>query len=216
MALHRWFLALVLPLALALLLALSLALFTQPSHAQGVQTLRGFLSQHPALSGDFVQTTQGKAGQQSGSFSLAKPGMFRWALKKPFEQLIVSDGKTLTQWDADLNQATQRSAAGLLANTPVALLLGGADADKFFVLKDLPKEAQDDPSIHWVQATPKNSDSQFKVIKLAFKDGLPAQMVIQDAFGGVSLLAFKNVSTAAVPPAQFGFTLPKGADMVRL
>jgi outer membrane lipoprotein-sorting protein len=41
-------------------------------------------------------------------------------------------------------------------------------------------------------------------------------MQIQDAFGGVSQLQFKNVTTAPVPAAQFGFTLPKGADVVKL
>jgi outer membrane lipoprotein carrier protein len=197
-------------------LTLAIIVATQVTQAQGIQTLRGFMAQHPAVAGDFVQITQGKAGQQTGSFALAKPGQFRWVLKKPFEQLIVSDGKTLTQWDADLNQATVRSAAGLLANTPVALLLGGMDADKFFTLTEMGKDANSDAALVWVQATPKNAESQFKLIKLAFKDGLPSVMQIQDAFGGVSQLLFKNISTVPIPAAQFGFTLPKGADVVKL
>lgn len=188
------------------------ALSISSAQAQGVQTLRSFMGQHPALAGDFTQTTIGKAGQHSGSFALAKPAHFRWALKKPFEQLIVSDGKTLTQWDADLNQATIRSAAGLLASTPVALLLGGGAADKFFVLSD----AGTEHGLQWVQATPKVADGQFKRIKLGFKDGLPSAMQIQDAFGGTTELQFKNIVTLPVPASQFGFVVPKGADVVKL
>ncbi len=189
-----------------------LALASAAQAETGLQAMRSFVAAQKSVSGEFVQTVAGKTSRQTGSFALAKPAQFRWAIQKPFEQLIVSDGKTLTQWDTDLNQATVRSAEGMLANTPAALLLGGAAVEKQFGLAD----AGDAEGLAWVQATPKATDGQFKSIKLGFKDGVPAVLIAQDAFGGSSRIELKNISTAPVPASQFSFTAPKGADVVKM
>ena len=178
----------------------------------GLQAMRSFIAAQKSISGEFVQTVAGKTSRQTGTFALSKPAQFRWSIQKPFEQLLVSDGKTLTQWDADLNQATVRNAEGLLANTPAALLLGGAALEKQFNLVD----AGTEEGLAWVQATPKAADGQFKSIKLGFKDGVPAALLAQDAFGGISRIELKNVNTAAVAASQFNFTPPKGADVVKM
>jgi outer membrane lipoprotein carrier protein len=193
-------------------LLISIALSSAAHAETGLQAMRSFIAAQKSVSGEFVQTVVGKTSRQTGTFALAKPAQFRWAIQKPFEQLLVSDGKTLTQWDADLNQATVRNADGMLANTPAALLLGGAAVEKQFGLQD----AGNDEGLAWVQATPKLADSQFKSIKLGFKDGVPTVLLAQDAFGGTSRIELKNVSTQAVPASQFSFTPPKGADVVKM
>ncbi len=196
-----------------LLAAFSSCLFAMTAHADtGLAAYRTFIAAQKSVSGDFVQTVAGKTTRQTGTFALAKPASFRWAIQKPFEQLLVSDGKTLTQWDADLNQATIRNAGGLLANTPAALLLGGAAVEKQFGLVD----AGYDEGLVWVQATPKGDEGQFKSIKLGFKDGSPAVLIAQDSFGGTSRIELKNVHTQAATAAQFQFTAPKGADIVKM
>jgi outer membrane lipoprotein carrier protein len=189
------------------------ALLPLAAHAEvGLVAYRAFIAAQKSVSGEFVQTTAGKTTRQTGTFALAKPASFRWAIQKPFEQLLVSDGKTLTQWDADLNQATIRNAEGLLANTPAALLLGGASVEKQFGLAD----AGNEEGLAWVQATPKGTDGQFKNIKLGFKDGSPAVLIANDSFGGSSRIELKNVHTQAASVAQFQFTPPKGADVVKM
>jgi outer membrane lipoprotein carrier protein len=196
-----------------LITALFFALSASAQADTGLQAMRVFIGAQKSVSGEFVQTVAGKTTRQTGTFALSKPASFRWAIQKPFEQLLVSDGKTLTQWDADLNQATIRNAEGLLANTPAALLLGGAAVEKQFGLADAGK----DEGLDWVQATPKTADGQFKSIKLGFnKDGVPAALIAQDAFGGTSRIELKNVSTQALAASQFNFTPPKGADVVKM
>jgi outer membrane lipoprotein carrier protein len=178
----------------------------------GLQAMRSFVAQQKSISGEFVQTVQGKNIRQVGRFAMSKPAQFRWEIQKPFEQLLVSDGKTLTQWDVDLNQATQRNAEGLLNNTPAALLLGGAAVEKQFGLAD----AGSAEGLDWVQAVPKNTEGQFKSIKLGFKKGVPVVLLAQDAFGGNSRIELKNVSTRAIDAGQFRFTPPAGADIVKM
>ncbi|MEN9912514.1 MAG: hypothetical protein RI956_958 [Pseudomonadota bacterium] len=197
-------------------LCLSLALTVTNSYAQtstvGLQAMRTFVAQQKSISGDFVQINKNKQVRQYGQFAMAKPDQFRWQIKKPFEQLLVSDGKTLTQWDADLNQATQRSSQGLLNNTPAALLMGGANVEKQFGLQD----AGFSEGLNWVKATPNNSESSFKMIKLGFKNGVPVVLLTQDAFGGGSRIDLKNIKTNAVSPNNFQLSLPKDADIVKL
>jgi outer membrane lipoprotein carrier protein len=189
------------------------ALSPVAAHAEaGLAAYRTFIAAQKSVSGEFVQTTAGKTTRQIGTFALAKPASFRWAIQKPFEQLLVSDGKTLTQWDADLNQATIRNAEGLLDNTPAALLLGGAAVEKQFGLAD----AGNEEGLAWVQATPKGTDGQFKSIKLGFKAGAPAVLIAQDSFGGTSRIELKNINTQAASATQFQFTPPKGADVVKM
>jgi outer membrane lipoprotein carrier protein len=200
---HVWVTA-----ALTMATAMTQAQTTGP----GLQAMRTFVAQQKSISGEFVQTVQGKNTRQSGRFAMSKPAQFRWEIQKPFEQLLISDGKTLTQWDVDLNQATQRNAEGLLNNTPAALLLGGAAVEKQFGLSD----AGSADGIDWVQALPKNTEGQFKSIKLGFRKGVPAVLLAQDAFGGQSRIELKKISTQTLDAGQFHFTPPKGADLVKM
>lgn len=198
---------------IGVLLTSCLALSLSAARADaGLQAYRAFVATQKSIAGDFVQSSAGKNKVQTGQFALAKPASFRWATQKPFEQLLMSDGKTLTQWDADLNQATVRSAGDLLSNTPAALLLGDRSVEQQFGLVDAGMQ----DGLAWVQATPKSKDSQFKTIKLGFKEGVPALLLAQDAFGGTSQIELKNIHYRAIAASQFQFTPPKGADVVRM
>jgi outer membrane lipoprotein carrier protein len=196
-----------------LIINISYLLFnTAYAENAGLQAMRNFVARQKSISGEFVQTVIGKTTRQTGQFAMSKPAQFRWSIQKPFEQLLVSDGKTLTQWDSDLNQATLRNAEGLINNTPAALLLGGSAVEKQFGLID----AGTAEGLEWVQATPKSTDGQFRTIKLGFKNGVPAVLIAQDAFGGTSRIEFKNINTQIIDAKQFHFTPPKGADVVSM
>jgi outer membrane lipoprotein carrier protein len=195
--------------------SIALATFTN-SYAQtstvGLQAMRTFVAQQKSISGDFVQINEGKKSRQSGRFAMAKPDKFRWEIKKPFEQLLISDGQTLTQWDVDLNQATQRSSEGLLNNTPAALLMGGVAVEKQFGLQD----AGNSEGLNWVKATPNKNEGSFKSIKLGFKNGVPAVLLAQDSFGGNVRIELKNIKTTPINPSTFQLSLPKDADIVKI
>ena len=65
------------------------------------------------------------AAQSSrATFAFARPGKFRWTYDKPYEQLIVGDGKRVWIYDKDLNQVIVRKLDDALGATPAALLAG--------------------------------------------------------------------------------------------
>ena len=112
--------------SLALLLAAT-------AYAEPVADLQKALSNAKALSGDFTQTVvnrNGKTQTSAGTFAILRPGKFRWNYKKPYEQLIIGDGKQVWLYDPDLQQVTVRDVSQALEASPAALLSGDNNLDK--------------------------------------------------------------------------------------
>jgi outer membrane lipoprotein carrier protein len=73
----------------------------------------------------------------------------------------------------------------------------------------------DTGDLQYVDATPKSAESQFKKIRIGFRDNLPRAMILTDAFGQTTELAFNSVErNPSLPPERFRFTPPQGADVV--
>jgi outer membrane lipoprotein carrier protein len=205
------------PLAMAM--ALSSSLLTT-AHADGVATLRAFVKDVNTGRGNFVQLVTSPDGKKTrksnGSLEFLRPNRFRFAYTTPTEQLIVGDGQKVWLWDADLNQVTVRPMSNALGATPAALLSGGS-LDKDFTLKDVPKATLSgaDAGLEWVEATPRDKDGQFRSVRVGFKAGVLAALVIEDGFGQRSRLDFAQFEARVTLPAtRFQFTPPAGADVL--
>lgn len=191
--------------------------------ADGMKSLESFMKGTQTGRADFTQTvtSPGKDGQadrsktSSGSFEFQRPGRFKFVYKKPFEQTIVADGRTLWLYDVDLNQVTQRSQAQALGSTPAALLASAPDLSVLkaeFALEAAP----DQDGLQWVQATPKGKDGQLKSVRVGFAGEQLAALDILDSFGQRSLIRFTGMQANAVlPGSTFDFKPPAGADVVR-
>jgi len=190
------------------------------AHADGVATLRAFVKDVNTGRGNFTQLVTSPDGKKTrksnGSLEFQRPNRFRFAYSTPTEQLIVGDGQKVWLWDADLNQVTVRPMSNALGATPAALLSGGS-LDKDFALKDVPKAALSgaDAGLEWVEATPRDKDGQFRSVRVGFKAGVLAALVIEDGFGQRSRLDFAQFeSRVTLPATRFQFTPPAGADVL--
>lgn len=183
-----------------------------------IEQLRGFLAQTKSARGEFTQRieakTQGKAARaqtSSGVFVFQRPGRFRWAYQKPYEQLMVSDGAKLFLFDQDLNQVTVKKLSAALPASPASILFGSNQFERDFEVSD----AGAREGLEWIVAKPRGQDSSFEKIEIGFKDQLPAAMTLHDSFGQTTVLIFskfeRNPSVAA---ETFKFTPPKGADVL--
>lgn len=192
------------------------------AQADGLQSLEAFMQGAQAGKADFTQTVTAPAkdGQaarsktSSGQFSFQRPGRFKFEYRKPFEQVIVADGKTLWMYDADLNQVTQRAQAKVLDATPAAILASAASVQALRADFDL-KAAPDQDGLQWVEALPKAKDGQLKSVRVGFAGDKLAAIDMHDSFGQRSLMRFTGVQTSASLPAEtFKFVAPKGADVL--
>lgn len=184
--------------------------------ANAIDELREFSRQTRSASGEFQQRTLKSNGQSadstSGRFAFAKPGLFRWEVRTPYEQLMVADGKQIYFYDKDLNQVTVRKASDALGATPAAILFGDADLAESFNLQD--SGSRD--GLSWIEARPKNKEAGFESIAIGMKAGRPEAMEVVDAFGRKTLFSFRQIETnPKIPPDQFKFTPPAGAEVVR-
>ncbi len=187
------------------------------AHADAVDALREFTREAKTGRAAFTQVVTSPDGAKkkssSGSFEFARPNRFRFVYAKPYEQVIVGDGRQVWLHDIDLQQVTVRPMDQALGATPAALLAGGA-LDKDFELKALPS-AQ---GIDWVQAVPrtKSDAAGFQSLRVGFRGKTLAALELLDNFGQRSLLTFNELTTNIAPAADaFAFTPPAGVEVLR-
>ena len=193
---------------------LALAGVAFAARADAVDTLRAFVRDVKSGRAAFTQVVSSPDGARkknsSGSFEFARPNRFRFEYAKPFEQLIVADGRKVWIHDLDLNQVSARPLSSALGATPAALLAGGS-LEKEFDLAALPPR----DGLEWVQATPKAKDGAFQAVRIGFRDKELAALEILDSFGQRSLLQFTQFApNMPVVNERFVFTPPPGADVI--
>jgi outer membrane lipoprotein carrier protein len=189
------------------------------AHADALAQFKRFVSETRSARGEFTQRmVKGEgdklrvSGQSNGTFAFSRPGKFIWNYKKPYEQILQSDGTNMYIHDQDLNQVTVRALGNAIGSSPAAILFGSNDLDKNFTLSD----AGNKDGIDWLQAIPKTKDTQFERIGIGLRDGLPVGMELRDSFGQVSVINFTRFEkNPALPANQFKFVMPKGADLLQ-
>lgn len=189
--------------------------FTQAVHAGGIDRLSAFIAGAKTVEADFTQTVVDKSGrvtqEASGTMAFARPGRFRWDYRRPYEQIIVGDGKKLWLYDADLEQVTVKPLGDVVAGTPAALLAGDDAIEKYFTLRDAGESA----GLEWLEATPRSRDTTFDRIRMGFRGDVLVQMELFDHFGQRTTLKLANLRrNPAIAPSRFTFTPPKGADII--
>ncbi len=191
------------------------AVIPGPSHAAALDRLDQFMSGTKSARGEFEQRIVGRDGkvvqESKGTLAFSRPGKFRWNYAKPYPQLIVGDGTKVWIYDEDLNQVTVRKLDLALGSTPAALLAGNNEALRAFELKDA--GAKD--GLEWVEAIPRDRDSNFERIRMGFgPNGLDA-MQLTDSFGQTTTLRFTRLErNPPLEPSLFSFTPPNGADVI--
>lgn len=132
------------------------------AHADAIDKLKNFISSTHSGQANFTQDVLEKGGKTiqaaSGNMQFVRPGKFRWAYQKPYEQLIVGDGEKFWLYDTDLNQVTVKKLDAALGSSPAALLSGNNEIERGFVLKDMGSRE----GLDWLQATPRTSETSFR------------------------------------------------------
>lgn len=187
-----------------------------PGAISAIERMHVFSKNTRVIQADFQQSlmdTKGnKVHEASGTLVMQRPGKFRWDYQRPYHQIIVADGKEITIYDEDLQQATIRSMAGVIGSTPASLLSGAQQIEANFDITEVALKA----GLEWVELTPKLSDSGFELIRLGFNRSDLQAMEMLDSFGQTSSLRFSNMKHNIKPaPGLFVFTPPAGTDMVR-
>jgi chaperone LolA len=197
------------------LLLIPLVLLATSASAGPIERLQAFVSQTQSARADFTQKVLDKSGKpvqsSSGKLSFSRPGKFRWEYRKPYEQLIVGDGRKLWVYDKELNQVTVKKLEGSLGSSPAALLAGSNELEEHYNLDA--KGAKG--GLEWLEAYPRSSDTMFQRVRMGFKGDTLDTMELYDQLGQVTVIRFNRVErNPKLAAGAFDFTPPAGVDVL--
>ena len=199
-----------------LLLGTGAAAAAPAGDESGRALVEQFVTEVRTMSGRFEQKLVNEHDEvvesSSGTFSIRRPGRFRWSYTEPYEQLLVADGTNVWSYDVDLEQVTVKPQAQALGSTPASLLGGSTEVLENFEVTD----SFTDRGTNWVRLQPRNGDDTgFEAIELGFTDGVLTRMILGDELEQTTLVALHDVEVnEAIDPAEFEFSPPEGVDLV--
>ena len=178
------------------------------------QQLQRFLDNTQSLSAQFEQTLVNEYNepmqQSAGELRMQRPGKFRWDYTKPYEQNIVSNGRKIWMYDAELEQVNVRPYEQL-ESSPVNLLDNQQPLDTLFTLQDMPaQEGQ-----NWVKLIPLKADSDFQQMLVGLDNGKIKTMRLLDNFNQQTEIIFSDLTiNPSLKDDLFEFSAPQGADIM--
>lgn len=172
-----------------------------------VETVEGKASQIiTTLDGDLIQETESE-------FKILRPGYFYWRTLPPYEQVIVSNPKTLSVYDPDLEQVSIYQSEKM-QNSPASILSGNREIlQRQFKVKALEGKNKHQ-SIYSLQYL-NTDEADFKTLNIAFNKDKLESVVLVDMLDQTTTIKFKKVNTKAkLTPAMFEFVPPEGSDVI--
>jgi outer membrane lipoprotein carrier protein len=198
-----------------MLLAVAGAAAAQPApgdKADGLATLDRFLAEVHSLTAEFRQElkTDDEDLVDTGTLSFERPNRFRWMSRKPNEFLVVADGKTMWQYDVELEQVTRAPVDESNDSSPASLLAGDRSArDRFDVVETSRRDGLD-----WIKLTPKAADSGFVSVLIGFEGLAPRRLELVDSLNHLTTVALeKVVLNPDLPDSEFEFKAPPNVEV---
>ncbi len=197
-----------------LLLLSSLLPFT--AHAgNGMERFNHFFEGLSSLRANFEQTVIDASAfslQQSGGvLMMQRPDKFFWDYQTPYQQAIIADGKKIYIYDADLEQVTIKPMLKSMGDTPMLLLSSGGALDDSFVIT----ETGEDSGLEWLVLKPKEKQTNFTLMRLAFDEKTLRVMELVDSFDQTTRLSFSEMKrNPRIDGELFRFVAPPGVDVI--
>ena len=195
-------------------LTLTFLLVANTWAASGTEELQRFLHEVGGLQARFEQTLLNIQDRQTtstrGIFYLKRPDKFRWDYFEPDSQQLIADGRQIWLYDPELEQVSVQSQKKALKGTPAMLLLSGDAVTEAFEITDMGSRED----LSWVQLIPRDEESQFIRVLLAFADGELRRMEMADKFGQITRFSFHDIRMNPEFDSNFfRFERPFGTDI---
>lgn len=180
-----------------------------------LERLGAHLNPLKSMQAKFSQTVFDENGQplqsSEGTMAVKRSDRLRWEIESPFAYLIVTDGKTLWRYDADLEQATRQPFNGELADTP-ALIFGG---DLARIGRNYEVSWERGSGGEWFTLVPRQGSALFRNLTLQFSGDAVSQLVLRDNLDQRTEIRFHAVVVnPSLLDSLFQFQPPAGVDVV--
>lgn len=179
-----------------------------------IKTLNNFVKNVTTFSANFVQTQPDEStfseNKSKGYMAIKRPGKLFWIYQQPEHQEIVTDGKNLWIYDAEIDQVTVRALISVQADFPLRWLLYDEPVtDNFEVIV-----GDKINGVSWFNLVPKDN-SFFQSLDVAISKGKLAQIWMYQSSDNIVKVVFEEGSTTKkILESQFDFVPPKGVDVI--
>ncbi len=186
-----------------------LIVIANPVLANSADRLNVLLQPIDSLKANFVQTVYDKKQKviqnAAGIIEFKRPQNFRWHIVEPDPTLVVTDGKTMWNYDEMLAQVTVESFEPLKEVSPLSFLF--ADPQVNFNIDEINATA--------FRLTPKQDNAAFKHLELFFNRGKITQLHLYDHLDQITVFEFMQVqSNPSLADSRFSFVPPAGVDVI--
>jgi len=181
----------------------------------GIESLKRFFDHVTTYGATFQQLILDEGlnpiEESSGTMIIKRPGKFRWDYDPPNRQQVVSDGKKVWFYDIDLEQITVRALDQTVGRTPASLLAGSKDFEKSYIAEDMKITGP----LQWVRLKPKQKDTGYEEIRLAFDGSRLRLLELRDGLGQTTRISLTNGNeNPDVKDDRFKFVPPPGVDVI--
>ncbi len=203
---------------LFIFLFLSPALLTAEDLDKIVEGLQHKYEKISTIEADFAQEAFTKSLNKSqtseGKVYFKKPGKMKWLYRKPVNDEIVSDGKTIWVFQSDLNQVIEKQVEGGASNLAVDFLSGIGDIKKGFDIEP-PAVVKGAYRLSLKPKTPQPNVKRI-IIEVDKESFLVEKTIVEDLFGNEARVTLKDIkANTPLKDSIFEFTPPKGSSIVR-
>ena len=139
-----------------------------------------------------------------------RPNLFRWQIENPDPTLIVTDGKKMWNYDAELEQVTVQNFRSNSEVSPISFLFDDVEQlnRNFNIIKVTTAKAT-------FKLTPKQENSSFVSVELSFEQNSIKDLRLLDHLGQTSLFNFTQVqNNPKIANNRFTFVPPFGVDVI--
>lgn len=151
--------------------------------------LDGLVTLQAKFEQSFLDTENATTGLMHGLFLLERPGKFRWDYVSPRKQVILADGRDVWLIEEELKQVTRHYQKWALKGTPAAFLALDQSVDSDFEVVEIGERL----GMHWLELIPRDPESDFNRVLLAFVGNELRHMELNDKFGQISRFRFFEV-----------------------
>jgi outer membrane lipoprotein carrier protein len=193
-----------------------LACWASMAFASPVDELTTLLLSFQIYKANFSQQTFDQNGEKlqhlTGIMILQKPDHFYWESDEPYAQKLVSNGKNIWHYDADLEQVVIQEYAKQAQQAPVLVILRDpASLGKSFRIAHVNRK--DNKVQFQLEALEKNAT--LKEVELGFSSGVLSQLGFTDSLQQKTSIDFSApVLNEKTETSRFEFILPEGVDVL--